>query len=301
MPDHRDQPAPPASFVMPLSQQTADLSQRALDAFSDPIFIKDRQHRWIGGNAAFFALFKRTAQEVLGKSDPDFFPPDQAAVFWRNDDALFESGSPSREEEQLTDGQGTTHTIWTRKYPLRDEQGQIVGLCGVITDVSELKDSIQRSARLAAELEEKQRRLQAQDQLLAQLAVPVIQIWEGIVLLPIVGEITSERGRQVLESLLAAIGEHRAQYALIDITGVPFVDTTVARYLVQSVHAARLLGCQSIMVGLGASVAAQMVHLGIDFSTLMTRSTLQQGLEFAMQQQNFVVQRTAASRSKNPR
>jgi rsbT co-antagonist protein RsbR len=272
--------------------QSHDLFQRALDAFTDPMFIKDRQHRWIGGNSAFFALLKRPAAEVLGKSDPDYFPPEQAEVFWRNDDALFASGSPSREEEQLTDAQGMTSTIWTRKYPIHDDSGGVIGLCGIITDVTDLKASIQRTTRLAAELEEKGRLLEAQDQLLAQLAVPVIQIWEGIVLLPIVGEITSQRGRQVLESLLNAIGEHRARYALIDITGVPFVDTAVARYLVQSVQAARLLGCQSIMVGLGASVASQMVSLGIDFSSLLTRSTLQQGLEFAMQKLSFNVQRT---------
>lgn len=278
--------------------QSRDLFQRALDAFSDPMFIKDRQHRWIGGNSAFFALFNRSADEILGKSDPDFFPPEQVEVFWRNDDALFASGTATREEEQLTDGHGSVRTIWTRKYPIRDEQQQISGLCGIITDVTDLKASIQQAVRLSAELEEKQRRLQAQDQLLAQLAVPVIQIWEGIVLLPIVGEITSQRGRQVLESLLNAIGESRAQYALIDITGVPFVDTSVARYLVQSVHAARLLGCQSVMVGLGASVATQMVSLGIDFSTLITRSTLQQGLEFAMQKLSFVVQRVPGAQNK---
>lgn len=276
--------------------QSRELLQRALDAFSDPMFIKDRRHRWVGGNSAFFALLGQPAEAVLGKSDPDFFPPDQVEVFWRNDDALFESATPSREEEQLTDSQGVTRTIWTRKYPVRDDQGQVIGLCGIITDVTDLKASIQRATRLAAELEEKQRLLQAQDHLLAQLAVPVIQIWEGIVLLPIVGEITTGRGRQVLESLLNAIGEHRAQYALIDITGVPFVDTSVARYLVQSVQAARLLGCQSIMVGLGASVASQMVSLGIDFSDLITRSTLQQGLEFAMQKLSFIVQRTAGPR-----
>ena len=69
--------------------------------------------------------------------------------------------------------------------------------------------------------------------------MPVIQIWEGIVLLPIVGEITTNRGRQVLESLLNAIGQHRAQYALLDITGVPYVDAAVTNYLVQSVRAAR--------------------------------------------------------------
>lgn len=268
----------------------------AVDAFSDPLFVKDRQHRWVACNTAFASLLQRTPEQLIGRSDPDIFPPEQAEVFWRNDDRLFASGIPSREEEQLTRGGGETRTIWTRKYPIRNDKGEITGLCGVITDVTELKATIQQSARLSAALEEQGRVIQAQNQLLEQLAVPVIQIWEGIVLLPIVGEITTNRGRQVLESLLNAIGQHRAQYALLDITGVPYVDAAVANYLVQSVRAARLLGCHSIMVGLGASVASQMVTLGIDFSTLQTRSTLQQGLEHAMQQLSYVVRRATPTK-----
>ena len=96
-----------------------------------------------------------------------------------------------------------------------------------------------------------------------------------------------------MESLLNAINVHRARYALIDITGVPVVDGQVARYLVQSVQAAGLLGCQGIMVGIGAGVAAQLVKLGADFSALMTQSTLQQGLEHAMKRLAFVVHRVS--------
>jgi rsbT co-antagonist protein RsbR len=285
------QPAAPAVEEFP---QTELLAQ-ACNVLGDAIFIKDRQHRWIACNNAFASLLGRTTEQLIGKSDPDYFPPEQVEIFWRNDDRLFKSGTPSREEEQLTAASGEVRTIWTRKYPIRDATGYVTSLCGLITDVTELKTSIQQSTRLAAALEEQYRIIQAQNQLLEQLAVPVIQIWEGILLLPIVGEITTNRGRQVLESLLNAIGEHRAQYALLDITGVPFVDKAVANYLVQSVNAARLLGCQSIMVGLGASVASQMVSLGIDFALVQTRSTLQQGLEYAMQQLSYVVRRTATS------
>lgn len=285
----------PDSAPVGWPQSPAMLAQ-AVHALSDPVFVKDRQHRWIACNAAFAGLLQRIPAQLLGKSDPDFFPPEQVEVFWRNDDILFHSGQPSREEEQLTAGTGEIRTIWTRKYPIRDEQGEITALCGIITDVTDLKASIQQAARMATAIEEQQRVIQAQNQLLEQLAVPVIQIWEGILLLPIIGEITPNRGRQVLESLLDAIGRHRAQYALLDITGVPVVDKAVANYLVQSVQAARLLGCHSIMVGLGASVASQMVGLNIDFSTLQTRSTLQQGLEYAMTQLSYTVQRTTAAK-----
>jgi rsbT co-antagonist protein RsbR len=280
----------------PVTEPLQDILQRACDTFSDPIFVKDRQHRWIAGNAAFFALFGRPASEILGKSDPDFFPKEQAEVFWRNDDELFRNAVPSENEEQLTDGKGNLRIIWTRKYPIFADDRQVVALSAHITDVTRIRGALEKSVRLEAEVQEQQRVIATQGQLLSQLAVPVIQIWEGIVLLPLIGEINGQRGEQIMEALLHAVTAHRARYALIDITGVPLVDAGVARYLVQSVQAAGLLGCQGIMVGIGAGVASQLVKLGTDFSSLITQSTLQQGLEFAMKRLSFVIEQPARKR-----
>jgi len=278
------------------SNAQAKLLQQACETFADPIFVKNRQHQWIAGNKAFFDLFGLPSSAVLGKSDPDFFPPEQVEVFWTADDALFNSGESSSNKENLTSQDGQERTIWTRKYPIYNQSGQIVALSGIITDVTDLRGQLEKALRLETELRDQQRIIQAQSQLLGQLAVPVIQIWEGILLLPLIGEINAQRAAQVMESLLNAITEHRAQFALIDITGVPVVDAAVAGYLVQSVQAARLLGCQSMMVGVGAAVANQMVKLNVDFSTLRTQATLQQGLELAMKQLSYFVQHTPVRR-----
>lgn len=266
-----------------LTEQSAKLLLRACDAFPDPVFVKDLSHRWVSANRAFFALLQLPPSAVLGKSDPDFFPKDQADVFWKHDDELFASQQPSEKEEKLTDASGTVRTIWTRKYPLYGDDGALIGLCGIITDITKVRATIEQDFRLAAEVEEQQRVITAQSRLLDELAVPVIRIWEGILLLPLIGEITAQRAMQFEDSLLRAISEHQAEFALIDITGVPLVDSTVAGYLLRSNLSARLLGCQTIMVGIGAGVATQIVRLGADFSVILTRSTLQQGLEFAMQ------------------
>lgn len=260
----------------------SELLHQAVDTFSDPVFVKDRQHRWIAANRAFVALFHLPAEQVIGKSDPDFFPPEQVQVFWRGDDELFESARPSENEERLTDGNGTVRTIWTRKYPIFDSSGQVIALSGIITDVTKIRGTLEKAVRLEAEVEEKQRIINAQEQLLSRLAVPVIQIWRGILLVPLIGEITSRRALQVLESLLSAISTQRAQYVLLDITGMTVVDAKVVSYLVQAVQSTRLLGCQSIMVGIASDVAIEFVRLGADFSSLITMSTLQQGLEWAI-------------------
>lgn len=257
--------------------------RRALDTFADPIFIKDRKHRFVAANRAFFALFNLPAEQVLGKSDPDFFPPEQVEVFWRGDDELFNSAQPSENEERLTDGSGMVRTIWTRKYPIFDDHGDVIALSGIITDVTKIRGTLEKAVRLEAEVEEQQRIIRAQEQLLGQLAVPVIQIWKGILLVPLIGEITAGRGLQVMESLLVAITQQRAQFVLLDITGMTVVDAKVAGYLVQAVKSTRLLGCQAIMVGISAGVAQQFVRLSLDFSALTSMSTLQQGLEWAIE------------------
>jgi rsbT co-antagonist protein RsbR len=278
------------SFELPSGADLEDvrlgelLFAKAVDSFTDPMFIKDRRHRWVAGNAAFFSLLGSTRQKVLYKTDMDFFPREQAEVFWRNDDLLFDSGQPSENEEKLTGGDGHERTIWTRKYPLRDEAGQVIALSGIITDITSMRNRLEQAFRLEAAFAEQQRVIASQEALLSQLAVPVIQIWDGILLLPMVGELTAQRAAQVMESLLHAITEHRTRYALIDITGVPVVDATVASYLVKTVQAVRLLGCQSVTVGIGAAVAAQLVKIGVDVSSLTTQATLQQGLLYAIQQ-----------------
>ncbi len=280
--------------------QPSEILRRAVDTFTDPIFIKDRQHRWVAANRAFCGLFNLPAEKILGKSDPDFFPPDQVEMFWRGDDELFSSGQPSENEERLTDATGTVRTIWTRKYPIFTDDGRVIALSGIITDVTKIRGALEKAVRLEGELAEQQRIIKAQNQLLSQLAVPVIQIWEGILLVPIIGEITSARGVQIRESLLNAISQQRARFILLDITGVAVVDDKVAGYLVQTVQATRLLGCQAIMVGIAPGVAAQLVRFGADFSALTTMSTLQQGLELAMKRLSFVVQKQPEkSRARN--
>jgi rsbT co-antagonist protein RsbR len=258
------------------------LLQLVLDTFEDPIFVKDLQHRWIACNQAFCRLIGQPYDALIGHSDPDFWPPEQAEIFWQLDDEVFESGQPRGNEEQATGADGITRTIWTRKYPMRDQEGNIVGLCGIITEITHIKQRQEHIERLEAEVNEKRALLEEQGALLDQLSVPVIQVWENILLLPLIGVIDDRRAAQVLENLLSAIGSAGAQVVIVDITGVPVVDTHVASYLIHAVKAAQLLGCRTILVGISPEIAQTLIGLGIDFSKITTRATLQDGLEYAL-------------------
>jgi rsbT co-antagonist protein RsbR len=91
--------------------------------------------------------------------------------------------------------------------------------------------------------------------------------------------------------MLEAIARHQARVLILDVTGVPLVDTAVAGYIVRSIQASQLLGCESILVGISPHIAQTLVQLGIDFGHITTRATLQQGLEYGLHRLDYVVRR----------
>jgi rsbT co-antagonist protein RsbR len=121
--------------------------------------------------------------------------------------------------------------------------------------------------------------------------VSVIQVWEGVLLLPLVGVVDTHRANRILDNMLEAISRHRARVLILDVTGVPLVDTAVAGYIIRSIQASQLLGCESVLVGISPHIAQTLVQLGIDFGHLTTRATLHQGLEYGLQRLDYVVRR----------
>jgi rsbT co-antagonist protein RsbR len=124
---------------------------------------------------------------------------------------------------------------------------------------------------------------------LLEVATPVIRLWEGVVAVPLIGTLDSARSQVVMESLLEAIVEQRARYAILDITGVPTVDSLVAQHLMKTVAAARLMGAECIVSGIRPAIAQTIVHLGIDLGTVITRAGLADALAHALTQQGIVV------------
>ncbi len=109
-----------------------------LNTLPDPVFVKDRQHRWIAFNEGFCQFVGRSRAELLNHTDTDYFPAEQASVFWEHDDAVFKSGGIDENEEELTDAAGHVHVVSTRKAAFRDPDGQPV-LVGVLRDVTAKK------------------------------------------------------------------------------------------------------------------------------------------------------------------
>ncbi|MFG2791056.1 STAS domain-containing protein [Streptomyces sp. NPDC048419] len=124
---------------------------------------------------------------------------------------------------------------------------------------------------------------------LLEVATPVISLWEGVVAVPLIGTLDSARSQVVMESLLQAIVEQRARYAILDITGVSTVDSLVAQHLMKTVAAARLMGADCIVSGIRPAIAQTIVHLGIDLGPVLTCGSLADALAHALTQQGIEV------------
>ena len=121
------------------------------------------------------------------------------------------------------------------------------------------------------------------------ISTPVVQVWDGIILAPLIGSLDSQRTQQLMEKLLQGIVDTRSTVALVDITGVPTIDTQTARHLVESISAVRLIGAEVILTGVRPAIAQTLVHLGVDLGGVTTRSSLSAGLKTALEAVNMRV------------
>jgi rsbT co-antagonist protein RsbR len=135
---------------------------------------------------------------------------------------------------------------------------------------------------MEATLDARERVIARQHEDMLELSTPVVKLWDGILALPMIGTLDSARTQVVMESLLQRIVETGAEVAIIDITGVPTVDTLVAQHLIKTVTAARLMGADCIISGIRPQIAATIVHLGVDLSDVATKSTLADAFRLAL-------------------
>jgi rsbT co-antagonist protein RsbR len=143
-----------------------------------------------------------------------------------------------------------------------------------------------------------------QQEEMLELSTPVVTLWDGIVALPLIGTLDSARTQVVMESLLQAIVQTNSRFAIIDITGVPTVDTLVAQHLLKTITAARLMGAECILSGIRPQIAQTIVHLGINLQDVITKSKMADAFRLALERSGRKVvriEKTEASNTPAPR
>ena len=167
-----------------------------------------------------------------------------------------------------------------------DDLALLERLAGTVATVVENARMLDQQARRARDLEALARHQEALLQTIRELSSPVVPIAAGILVIPLIGVIDTQRANSFLETLLEAISARQASVALIDITGVAVVDTAVAHHLLQAARAAQLLGAQVVLVGITPAVAQTMIQLGVDLSGIVTRADLESGFAYALSHMN---------------
>jgi len=189
----------------------------------------------------------------------------------------------------------TATFVFSVKRPLfnriqEEYKGQADAMAAEIWAATELLDSM---GLYTTEVFQKSREevIRRQQEELLELSTPVVKLWDGIVALPLIGTLDSARTQVVMESLLQAIVQTNSRVAIIDITGVPTVDTVVAQHLLKTVTAARLMGADCIISGIRPSIAQTIVHLGVNLSDVVTKATLADALALALDRSGHMVTR----------
>jgi len=216
------------------------------------------------------------AAEIVGKHFSCFYPAD-AVQRGLPEQELKTAAKDGRFEGEGWRVRKDGKQFWANVIisALRDKDGTLRGFAKVTRDLTESKQA------------EEQIRQQGKE--IMELSTPVMQVWQGVVVAPLIGSLDSNRTQQFMERLLGRIVETNSPVALVDIMGVPTIDTQTAQHLIETISAVRLLGAQVVLTGVRPAIAQTLVHLGIDLSGIMTRSSLAAGLQVALDVLNLKV------------
>ncbi len=250
--------------------ETNEIARRFFETSDENIAILENGYV-IETNPRVESMFGYTMAEAIGKHALDFIAPESRELVISNIKAGYEEPYQAiglRKDGSTFIGEFRGKTITYKGHPAR---------ATIVLDITarKLVERIERDAAVHQET------LRTQTRVLRELSIPLLPIGRGTLLLPLVGELDEERAKDIQSALLSAVATHRAAIALLDITGVPHVDTTVADMLINAARAVRLLGANVVLTGIGPHIARTFVQIGADLSWIQAFGTLEQGVAFA--------------------
>jgi rsbT co-antagonist protein RsbR len=234
----------------------------------------------------FLRSFRRAV--VSGETD------DIESADWEGARSILQQISEDRAQRGFTPSE-TAAFVFSLKEPLYRalEQAGDGALAGEVWETTLLLD---RLGLYTTEVFQQNREkvIRRQQQEILELSTPVVKLWDGVVAVPLIGTLDSERTQVVMENLLAMIVETGASIAIIDITGVPTVDTLVAQHLIKTVAAARLMGAECIISGIRPQIAQTIVHLGIELQDVTTKANLGDAIRLSFGRLGYEITRRGA-------
>jgi rsbT co-antagonist protein RsbR len=278
-------------------QDEAAILQRWMDdQLAESHFRPDRISRAeLQENATqFYSVFRR----ALASGSTDIYGADWAAV--RH---ILDVLSASRAERGFSPSE-TARFIFSLKQPLFECVRRLYEKdAGKLADSTwEVNQILDKLGLYTVEVFQRGRDaiIARQQHEVLELSTPVVTLWDGILALPLIGTLDSARTQIVMETLLQRIVDSGAEIAIIDITGVPTVDTLTAQHLLKTVAAARLMGADCIISGIRPQIAQTIVHLGVELGSVVTKATLADAFRIALQRTGLAVHKSQAPPRKKP-
>lgn len=261
-------------------QQSEQLSmfEELIANTNDGIVVTDMENHIIYVNNALVRMNGMPSAEAYRSYNiAELMTEDQVKV-------LMEEAFPAVEAQGVWKGyfwaqrpDGTLWRAFNSIFRIFDEHKKPKYTCSIVRDVTAEYEAEKEMHEL------QQRVIEAQRAALRELSTPLIPLADGIVVMPLIGSIDSVRIQEILSNLLEGVSTHRARTAIVDITGVKVVDTQVANAMVRATQATRLLGAQVILTGISPEIAQTLVGMGAGLEGIITRATLQSGIQFALQ------------------
>jgi anti-anti-sigma factor len=258
--------------------QTEDLLKCLVDSVQDyAIILLDPGGHVMSWNPAAARLHGFREDEIIGEDFSRFYAPDDVRR-GKPGKELATATAEGRCEDEGWRMRKDGSQFWANVVitALHDAEGTLRGFGKVARDLTERKESEEKIKRQAQSI-------------LEMATVPVVRVWDGIVLVPLIGTLDSQRTQQLMERLLQEVSDSGSRVAIVDITGVPTIDSQTAQHLIDTVSAVRLLGADVVLTGVRPSIAQTLVHLGIRLTDVTTRASLSAGLRTAMEAINLRV------------
>jgi rsbT co-antagonist protein RsbR len=240
----------------------------------------------------FLSLFRQS----ISSGSADIYSP-----AWTNTRQMLEELSVSRAQQGFSPSETATFIFSLKETLFEGLQDQLPtdpkAPSVLIFEINQLLDKL---GLFTTEVYQRGREqvIIRQQQELMELSTPVVTLWEGMLALPVIGTLDSARTQVVMENLLQRIVETGASIAIIDITGVPTVDTLTAQHLLKTVAAARLMGADCIISGIRPQIAQTIVHLGVDLGSVITKATLADAFTVAMKRLGLAVTKVGAPKKR---
>jgi methyl-accepting chemotaxis protein len=241
----------------------------------------------ISANAAFLKLMGYTDGEVAGQHHRVFVTPQEKvstdyASFWQE----LASGKVKSGQFHRLAKNGKSIWLEANYNPVFDLEGRVERVVKFAIDITDKVESARATEIALKQVREAELIREELNLALEEMSTPVMPIWDGILLLPLIGVVDSARTDKVVNKTLERINETRSKVFLLDISGVPAMDTAVANQLLKISKATRLMGCETVISGLSPAIARTMVELGVEVGEVRTTATLQQAFAIALGKRN---------------